>query len=229
MQTSLLDHTSSPHTSSPHTSLLQGSLLDDGEPEFGALSGVTRHHLSHGAWVDHLPGWLSGAETLYTELEQGVPWQAERREMYDRTVDVPRLLKFYGRGAKLPSPLLEQAGHALNEHYRDELGECFVTAGLCWYRDGNDSVAWHGDDIGRGRTEDTMVAILSVGAARTLSLRPRIGAQGEGAATVRFSLGHGDLVVMGGSCQRTWQHAIAKTARPVGPRISIQFRPSGVR
>lgn len=215
------------------TALLQGSLLDDGEPEFGSLSGVTRHRLDRGAWVDHLPGWLSGAESLYGELEERVPWQAERREMYERTVDVPRLLKFYDRGRPLPSPLLEQAKGLLNGHYHAELGEDFVSSGLCWYRDGRDSVAWHGDDLGRGRTEDTMVAILSVGAARTLALRPRIG-HGAGPdapspATVRFALGHGDLVVMGGSCQRTWQHAIAKTARPVGPRISIQFRPAGVR
>jgi alkylated DNA repair dioxygenase AlkB len=69
-----------------------------------------------------------------------------------------------------------------------------------------------------------MVAILSVGSARTLALRPR-----GGGASLRFPLGHGDLVVMGGSCQRTWEHAIPKTAKAVGPRVSIQFRPRGVR
>ncbi len=73
-----------------------------------------------------------------------------------------------------------------------------------------------------------MVAIVSLGAARTLALRPRGGARGGGPA-VRYELGHGDLIVMGGSCQRTWEHAVPKTARPVGPRISVQFRPSGVR
>ena len=65
-----------------------------------------------------------------------------------------------------------------------------------------------------------MVAILSVGSARALMLRPRAGG-----AEPQFPLGHGDLIVMGGSCQRTWEHAIPKTARPVGPRVSIQFRP----
>jgi alkylated DNA repair dioxygenase AlkB len=96
---------------------------------------------------------------------------------------------------------------------------------MCFYRDGRDSVAWHGDTIGRSRTEDTMVAIVSFGAPRPLLLRPR----GGGEPTLRYVLGHGDLVVMGGSCQRTWEHAIPKTARPVGPRISVQFRPRGVR
>jgi alkylated DNA repair dioxygenase AlkB len=101
---------------------------------------------------------------------------------------------------------------------------------LCFYRDGRDSVAWHGDRIGRGNHEDTMVAILSVGEPRMLALRPRPGATGGPvSSTVRYPLGHGDLIVMGGSCQRTWEHAIPKATGRVGPRISIQFRPRGVR
>ena len=99
----------------------------------------------------------------------------------------------------------------------------FVTAGLCLYRNGSDSVAWHGDRIGRGAHTDTMVAILSIGSARMLQLRPRGGGAGMG-----FSLGHGDLIVMGGSCQRTWEHAVPKTRRGVGPRVSIQFRPAAL-
>src|SRR5215472_4949525 len=104
-----------------------------------------------------------------------VPWRAERRRMYDRTVDVPRLLCFYGEDAELPDPALEACLHLLSQHYQAELGEPFRTAGLCLYRDGRDSVAWHGDTTGRGGTEDTMVAILSLGAARPLLLRPRGG------------------------------------------------------
>ena len=68
-----------------------------------------------------------------------------------------------------------------------------------------------------------MVAILSLGAPRRLSLRPR-----DGGETLGFVVGHGDLLVMGGSCQRTWDHAILKTAKPTGPRISVQFRPANV-
>jgi alkylated DNA repair dioxygenase AlkB len=100
-----------------------------------------------------------------------------------------------------------------------------TAAGLCLYRDGRDSVAWHGDTIGRGSREDTIVAILSLGAPRPLLLRPLAG----GGPALRYEVGHGDLLVMGGSCQRTWQHAIPKTSRPAGPRISVQFRPNGVR
>jgi alkylated DNA repair dioxygenase AlkB len=144
--------------------------------------------------------------------------------MYERVVDVPRLLCFYDEHDQLPHASLGQAREALSRHYRTELGEPFRTAGLCLYRDGRDSVAWHGDTIGRGRSEDTMVAILSLGSPRSLLLRPR-----GGGVTIRKQLGPGDLIVMGGSCQRTWEHAIPKTARPVGPRISVQFRPRGVR
>lgn len=203
----------------------QGSLLDgDAGVRVGPLSRIERHDLSAGAWVDTLPGWISGADELFETLQAEVPWRGERREMYERVVDVPRLLCFYGADRPLPHPALEQARDALSQHYATELGEPFVTAGLCYYRDGNDSVAWHGDRIGRSRTQDTMVAIVSLGAPRKLSLRPAGGGPQTG-----FSLGHGDLSVMGGSCQRTWEHAILKTARPVGPRISVQYRVAGVR
>jgi alkylated DNA repair dioxygenase AlkB len=145
--------------------------------------------------------------------------------MYDREVDVPRLLSFYDENDQLPDPVLVQARSALDAKYSGQFGETFRTVGLCYYRDGRDSVAWHGDTIGRGSTEDTLVAIISVGTPRPLLLRPRT----RGGPTLRHLLGHGDLLVMGGSCQRTWEHAVPKTAKPVGPRISIQFRPRGVR
>jgi alkylated DNA repair dioxygenase AlkB len=204
----------------------QSSLLDLGtEPALGALrSSVRRTPLSRGAWLDVAPGWLTGADVLFERLADAVPWRGERRQMYDRVVDVPRLLCFYGAGEVLPDPVLEAARVALSQHYQAELGEEFVTAGLCLYRDGRDSVAWHGDTIGRGAAEDTMVAIVSLGTPRPLLLRPR-----GGGPAIRHEVGHGDLIVMGGSCQRTWEHAIPKTARPVGPRISVQFRPRGVR
>src|SRR6478609_1114654 len=207
------------------TALQQPSFFDVAdEPRLGALAGrVQRTALRDGAWVDHLPGWLDGSDEVLQTLLNEVPWRAERRTMYDREVDVPRLLCWYSGAAPLPHPVLTTARTALNDHYRPEPGEMLVTAGLCLYRNGSDSVAWHGDTIGRGAHTDTMVAILSVGSARSLLLRPRAGG-----STLKFSLGHGDLVVMGGSCQRTWEHAIPKTARPTGPRVSVQFRPSGV-
>jgi len=205
-------------------------------------AGLRRHRLTGGAWVDVRTRWVAGADALFERLRDGVAWRAERRPMYDRTVDVPRLLSFHHAGQPLPDPALDVARQALDGHYADELGEPFATVGLAFYRDGRDSVAWHGDRTGRGSTEDTVVAILVLGAPRALLLRPRPGGPADprrtrhgrgappgGTAPLRFELGHGDLLVMGGSCQRTWDHAVPKTARPVGPRISVQFRPRNVR
>jgi alkylated DNA repair dioxygenase AlkB len=206
---------------------LQSSLLDAAdEAVLGPLGATVRRTvLSHGAWVDFRPGWITGADALFERVAGAVPWRAERRRMYDRVVDVPRLLCFYAEGQPLPDPLLAAARDALTEYYRAELGEPLCTAGLCLYRDGRDSVAWHGDTIGRGSTEDTVVAIVSLGTPRPLLLRPREG----GGPVIRHDVGHGDLLVMGGSCQRTWEHAVPKSARVTGPRISVQFRPRGVR
>ncbi|GHF54010.1 alpha-ketoglutarate-dependent dioxygenase AlkB family protein [Streptomyces griseosporeus] len=203
----------------------QASLFDQTDRlELGSLAGVERTELGSGAWIDVLPGWLTGADALFEQLAAEVPWRAERRKMYDQVVDVPRLLCFYGAGDPLPHPVLDEARDALTAHYAAELGEPFTTAGLCYYRDGRDSVAWHGDRIGRGARENTMVAILSVGTPRDLLLRPA-----GGGSAIRRPLGHGDLIVMGGTCQRTWEHCVPKTTRATGPRISIQFRPHGVR
>src|SRR5215470_2609225 len=224
------------------TTAFQASLLDVGEDIAPGPLGATVHRteLSHGAWIDVRPGWMLGADALFEELLTAVPWHAERRQMYERVVDVPRLLSFFDEGDPLPHPALEEAHRALDAHYAAELGEPFRTAGLCLYRDGRDSVAWHGDTIGRASTQDTMVAIISLGSARPLLLRPRGGPRADGSAadsgsdgasggTLRYHLGHGDLLVMGGSCQRTWEHAVPKSARSTGPRISVQFRPRGVR
>jgi len=212
---------------------LQGSLLDLTDEMIlrDVATGLHRHELAGGAWVDVRPGWLAAGDELFATLVRDVPWHAERRKMYDSVVDVPRLTRFYAAGERLPHPILDAAREALSAHYLPELGEPFVTAGMCLYRDGRDSVAWHGDRIGRSKDLDTMVAILSLGSPRTLTLRPRDGGSIAGTTqkSLRFPLAHGDLVVMGGSCQRTWDHAIPKTSDPVGPRISVQFRVAGVR
>ena len=184
-----------------------------------------RRPLGDGAWLDVSSGWLEDGDRLLDELAATTPWRAERRPMYDRVVDVPRLVSFHDlRTEPAPHPRIAELRDRLNDVYADELGEPFTTAGLCLYRDGSDSVAWHGDKIGRGRIEDTMVAIVSLGATRVFALRPR-----GGGTSLRLPQAHGDLLVMGGSCQRTWEHSVPKTSKVCGPRISIQFRPHDVR
>lgn len=210
---------------------VQASLFDHSE----------RRDLSSGAWIEMRSGWLGGAvaDTLFTELLDAVSWRAERRKMYERVLDVPRLVSFCDLTASPPPhPAVARLRRRLNDIYAGELGEPFTSAGFCLYRDGADSVAWHGDtvgsasslggivDSGEGRSspEDTMVAIVSLGATRMFAMRPRGGGN-----SLRLPQCHGDLLVMGGSCQRTWEHAVPKTSAPVGPRISIQFRPRNVR
>lgn len=198
---------------------VQGSLFDHDE----------RRSLGAGAWIDVRAGWMNGwldsDGTLFDELLETIPWRAERRQMYERVLDVPRLVSFHDLiDGPAPHPAIARLRRRLNDIYAGELGEPFTSAGLCLYRDGTDSVAWHGDTVGRSSTEDTMVAIVSLGARRTFAMRPRAGGR-----SLRLPQGHGDLLVMGGSCQRTWEHAVPKTARPTGPRISIQFRVRDVR
>ena len=199
----------------------QATLFDDETTTSWELA-PERTMLTRGAWLDVQRSWLPDADDVLATLVRDVPWRAEQRQMYDRLVDIPRLIYTYMIGEELPHPNLTAAREALSAHYMPELGEPFRTAGCCYYRDGRDSVAWHGDTIGRGSTRDTMVAIVSLGDPRKLALRPRGGGE-----SISVEMGHGDLVVMGGSCQRTWEHCVPKVAH-AGPRLSVQFRPFNV-
>jgi alkylated DNA repair dioxygenase AlkB len=197
---------------------VQGSLFQHTE----------RRELGDGAFLEMRAGWLTDADKLLDALLSTVPWRAERRQMYDRVVDVPRLVSFHDLTVEdPPHPMLSRLRRRLNDIYAGELGEPFTTVGLCCYRDGSDSVAWHGDTIGRSSKEDTMVAIVSLGATRTFAMRRR--GSGPRGPSLRLPQAHGDLLVMGGSCQRTWEHSVPKTSAATGPRVSIQFRPRGVR
>ena len=184
-------------------------------PDFDrGFTRLTRRPLAHGAWVDYVPGWVSGQQKLFAALAAGIRWRQERREMYERTVDVPRLI------AGLPEdgdghPLIAPMRAALSAHY----GQDFVRTNLALYRDGADSVAWHGDSVAR-ELPDAIVATVSLGAPRRFLLRPTEG----GGSSLAYQLGWGDLIVMGGSCQRTWRHCIPKLAH-ADPRLVIMFRP----
>lgn len=192
----------------------QPSLLDSAtEPALtGTLLGrASRRFLGAGAWVDTVPGVVSGADVLFDSILAAAPWAAHDRPMYDRIVREPRLTT---RRWDDPPPLVRSLASMLSAHYGLDLG--VVSANL--YRDGSDSVAWHGDRIGRVRQE-TVVAILSLGAPRRFLLRPK----GGGAPSVRYLPLAGELLVMGGTCQRTWEHTVPKCAS-AGPRISVMFR-----
>lgn len=193
----------------------QPSLLDLASPEFdAALDRAQRRVLGAGAWVDLVPGWVSGADPLFHEVLEQAPWHAFDRPMYDRVVGVPRLETRQWHDGR--PAIIGRMARCLGRRYGVRLSS--ISANL--YRDGNDSVAWHGDRVGRDRA-DTIVAILSLGAPRRLLLRP-----GGGGPSIGYTLHSGDLLVQGGTCQRTFEHCVPKRAH-AGPRISVMFREPG--
>ena len=194
--------------------MAQITLFPDGLSEHTGrtIAAPRRLQLDPRSWVEHQPGWLPEHRELFDALRGGIDWHAERRAMYDAVVEVPRLTATIPDDGPCP-PALARARDELERRYRRR----FESVRLAWYRDGRDSVAMHGDRIGR-RIADTVVAILSLGAPRRFLLKPAAGGR-----SLRFDLGGGDLLVMGGACQRTWRHGIPKV-KTAGPRISIQLR-----
>lgn len=193
----------------------QLSLLGVEPPRFDlAFTDLRRIELHSGAWIEYQPSWVSGHEPLFDAISDTAAWQTTSRVMYDRTVDVPRLLASYAPGAG--PPIIGSMSAALSRRYGVQLDS--VTMAL--YRDGNDSVAWHRDKVLRDKPY-ALMAIVSLGEPRRFMLRP-VG----GGASQTFQLGWGDLMVMGGTTQRTWEHSVPK-ARHAGPRMSLMFRPAG--
>ena len=181
------------------------------------FSGLVRHQLDPAAWVDHVPGWLQGADALFEDLMQSTPWESTTQELYGKIMVTPRLvarLLSPEQTTVLP-PVIERMRELLVMRYRRPFDS--VSANL--YRDGRDSVAWHGDHIPM-RIVDPAVATVSLGYPRRFLMRPR-----EGTTALSLALGMGDLVVMGGNSQRTWLHAVPKVAS-AGPRISVAYRHS---
>ena len=181
-----------------------------------SFAGLRRHQLDPRSWVDHVPGWLGGSDEVFALLLAEARWTHRDRWMYDRRVPEPRLTARWAEqvGPDGPPEPLPTVAALLSERY----GVAFERIAVNLYRDGQDSVAWHGDRIAQ-EVVDPMVCTLSLGGRRRFLLRPK-----GGGTSTRLELGPGDLVVMGGACQREWQHTVPKTARPVGPRMAVTFR-----
>ena len=192
---------------------LQRTLLGTGEPAVDPDAQFERIALDDTSWLDVARDWLLGADTLLDALIDTVDWKQGRRRMYDRVLDDPRLSRWYAPGDALPRPALDTVRLALERGLEVPL----ATTGLNYYRDGNDSVAWHADRELRVLT-DTRIAIVTLGARRPFLVRP------TGGGTSRdVKPGSGDLLVMGGACQMRWQHSVPKVKR-AGPRISCTYR-----
>lgn len=186
---------------------------------------VERLQLDATSWVDVARGWLAGADDLFSALHDGVAWQTSRLFRYDHFVEERRLGSFWRPGRPLPHPALAEVHRFLQRRYRVR----FDGFGLIQYRDGRDGQGFHRDTDMRW-LDDTVVAILTLGARRPWHLRPRTArnslAAGRGASH-DLAPGPGDLIVMGGRCQADWEHSVPYLLRDpaaVGVRISLQWR-----
>ncbi|HEY0399340.1 MAG TPA: alpha-ketoglutarate-dependent dioxygenase AlkB [Acidimicrobiia bacterium] len=206
-------------STAPHLTW-QPSLLDGGpEPDVDeTFARATRIELDRRSWIERVPGWVSGSDSLFDLLVHTADWGQRTRKMWDHEVLEPRLTSWWGAesGRPLEPAILDRMRRALSDRYGVE----FDSMGLNLYRDGRDSVAWHGDRIAREIAEP-LVAIVSIGEPRRFLLRPKT--KGSGLATQRLVLGRGELLVTGGTTQRAWEHSVPKVAS-AGPRMSLTFR-----
>lgn len=195
------------------------TLFGHDQPAITAGWSIRRIELDPCCWVDHSPGFLTGADRLLADLEEQMDWFRGQRLMYGQWHDEPR------RTSTSPLPHVEVPA-ALDE-IRSELSRRYAMSfrGLfCnYYETGEDSVAWHADRIGRTEV-DPLVAIVSLGGPRTFRMRPQSRGASNGESW-SISLESGDLLVMGGATQHHWEHAIPKTAH-AAPRMSVTMRAS---
>jgi len=192
---------------------LQGTLLGRTEPRLAPAPTFERVRLDEHSWIDVAREWLLGADVVLEHLVETVAWRQSRRRMYGEIVDEPRLSFWFGRDDALPHPVLGPVRRALEDRYCVRMG----SYGMNYYRNGRDSVAWHRDTEMR-HLDRTLVAILTLGAARPFLVRPH-----GGGTSLDVHPGSGDLLVMGGRAQAEWEHAVPKVAS-CGPRISVMLR-----
>lgn len=166
--------------------------------------------------IVYTPGFLDAAltQTSFAQLMDGVNWHSERRQMYDREVDVPRLLAGYALASAMPEPLPQLARLVLAN-----VGAPFSHVGLNLYRDGRDSVAPHNDHL-HELQQDQPIALLSLGATREMV----IGTKATPRRSLRLQLEAGSLLLMSYATQLHYDHGIPKVKEVVGPRISLAFR-----
>jgi alkylated DNA repair dioxygenase AlkB len=194
----------------------QPSLFESEEPGFDSdFSSLERIQLDPTSWIDYAPHWVSGTDRLFGEILELRPWGQRARHVYDQKVREPRLTAPWSArsGERLEPSILEEIRLVLSRHYSVD----FDSVGFNLYRDGNDSVAWHGDRIFK-EIEEPIVALVSLGEPRKFLLRPKGGGKSRS-----FMLGPGDLLVTGGKTQREWEHSVPKVAQ-AGPRISLAYR-----
>lgn len=183
---------------------------------------VERVQLDDRSWVDVVRGWLCDSDELYDAAADGIAWSPGRVWRYDHWVDEPRLNGYWSVGHPAVHPVVVDSHRWLQHRY----GVRFDGCAWAWYRDGNDSVAFHRDREMRW-LDDTIIGILTLGARRPFLLRPRSSRYDHSelrGVTHDLAPSGGDLLVMGGGCQAAWEHSVPKVD-PRGPgRMSLQWR-----
>jgi alkylated DNA repair dioxygenase AlkB len=180
------------------------------DPSFGTARRIALDEFS---WIDYVPGWFSGQDQLLAVLHTKVSWEQRQRWMYTRKLAEPRLTAECHDLTEVDPPVIATIATALSDHY----GVRYDGVWMNLYRDHQDGTGWHCDRPANTHTE-TIVPVLSLGATRRFMIRPEAG----GRSTVLTPAG-GDLVVMGGRCQRDWRHCVPKQSTPTGPRSSLNF------
>ncbi|WP_344418799.1 alpha-ketoglutarate-dependent dioxygenase AlkB [Pseudonocardia ailaonensis] len=174
-----------------------------------------RVDLDETSWITHVPGWLTGDDELMRLLMTNAPWEQRSRWMYNRRVQEPRLTAEYPVVAQAPHPVL----HHLTGELSRQFGVPYSRLWMNWYRDQDDGTSWHADRP-VDRLDTAVIPVLSLGATRRFLIKPN----GGGRSTVIVTRG-GDLVVMGGRCQKDYKHSVPKQRTPAGPRLSLNFSP----
>jgi alkylated DNA repair dioxygenase AlkB len=201
-------------TDFPTPVALQPGLFDALETRLDVdFLSARRIDLDATSWIEHVPGWLTGSEQLFSELLETAPWEQRERWMYTRQVTEPRLTAEYPDIAVAPQAWLHRIAQALSTHYGADYRSLWINL----YRHNRDSTSWHGDLIGRVQ-EQSVVPVLSLGATRRFLIRPV-----EGGKSLSIQPASGDLIVMGGRAQRDWRHSVPKLASLAGARISVNF------
>ena len=181
-----------------------------------------------GAELRYAPDWLPApiADELFFTVRQSVPWETHRIRLFGRWVDSPRLSCWIGdaeaaytySGTRFEPHAWSPGLQDLRRQLATELGSEFNSVLANRYRDGRDCMGWHSDNEASLGMQP-VIASVSLGASRRFVLKHR-----QGAPKVELSLPHGSLLVMGGETQSNYQHALPRTAKPVGERINLTFR-----